>query len=76
MSKVVSINGPAADPDVVLENAKGEYSELMVIGWNNNDELEARATNLTVEQALLLIEKFKYNLMSNFYGTEEEDHQE
>jgi hypothetical protein len=59
----------AKDPDNVLEQAVGEYSELLVIGWDKEGNLDARATmDLKDGDALLLLELFKLNLLSGEYS--------
>lgn len=42
MSKVVPII-PCLDPDNVLESAKGNYKNVLLLGWNNDGEFDARA---------------------------------
>jgi len=53
-------------PDDVLEQAKGEFQNLVIIGWNHDGELDVRAsTNTSREETLWLIETFKRDLLFN-----------
>ena len=50
----------ARNPDDVLEQALGVYQNVVVIGWDHDGGLDARAsTNTTRENILWLIETFK-----------------
>jgi hypothetical protein len=63
MGKVVGIKGPAQDPDTVLERAKGEFSSVLVIGWDNDEMLDVRCSEtMTQHQCLWLIEIFKLGI--------------
>jgi hypothetical protein len=69
MGKVVGIKGPAQDPDTVLEEAKGEFSSVLVIGWDNDEMLDVRASlDLNQQQCLWLIEKFKQGMLNGAYA--------
>ena len=72
MSEVVKFYpaDAAKDPDNVLEQAMGNYSDVLVIGWDKNGELDARGT-LSLKDGgdvLWLIESFKNNLLSGEYA--------
>ncbi len=59
----------AKDADAVLEQAAGEFSEVLIIGWDKEGFLDARAT-LGLKDGgdlLWLIESFKMKLMSGDY---------
>ena len=59
----------AKDADAVLEQAAGNFSEVLVIGWDKEGILDARAT-LGLKDGgdiLWLIEAFKHKLMSGDY---------
>ena len=59
---------PALAPDQVLTEAVGEFESVLVIGYDHEGELDARASlNLTAAQILFLIERFKLNLLSGDY---------
>ncbi|MCA2013513.1 hypothetical protein LCM17_18630 [Cereibacter sphaeroides] len=63
----------AMNPDAVLEQAAGQYSEVLVIGWDKDGNLDARATLGLKDggDVLWLIEAFKHNLMSGAYLPDE-----
>jgi hypothetical protein len=71
MSKVVGIKGPAQDPDTVLEEAKGEFESVMVIGWDNDGEFAVSASgNLKAMDCLWLVEAYRFNLMNGDYDAD------
>lgn len=56
----------AKSADAVLEQAIGGFSEVLVIGWDNDGHIDARAT-LGLRDGgdmLWLIERFKAKLMN------------
>lgn len=61
------------DPDAVLEQAIGEYSDVLIIGWNKDGILDQRATKGLEDgrDMLWLIEKFKFNLLAGAYSGDE-----
>lgn len=55
MTNVVMLH-PAKDPDVVLQEAIGQYGSVCVIGWDVNGEMDLRVDlNLSVADAYLLM---------------------
>ena len=66
--------GAAKDPDNVLEQAIGQYKSVLIIGWDNDDKFDARAT-LDLKDGgdlLWLMELFKFKLLNgDFMGDEE-----
>ena len=63
------IPGAARYPDAVLEQAKGQYDAVMVLGYDYAGKLNVRATlNLNHAEILFLIETFKLKLLSGEYG--------
>jgi hypothetical protein len=59
----------AKDADNVLEQAAGNYSEVLIVGWDKDGNLDARAT-LGLKDGgdmLWLIEAFKVKLMNGDY---------
>jgi hypothetical protein len=59
----------AKDADAVLEQAQGNFSEVLIIGWDNDGMLDARAT-LGLKDGgdlLWLIELFKAKLIAGDY---------
>ena len=64
----------AENPDNVLEQAIGDYSEVLILGWDKDGNLDARATLGLKDggDVLWLIEAFKHKLMSgDFTGDDE-----
>ena len=64
----------AKDPDNVLEQAMGRYKSVLIIGWDNDGDFDARAT-LDLKDAgdaLWLTELFKFKLLNgDFMGDDE-----
>ena len=60
----------AASADAVLEQAAGEFSEVLIIGWDKEGMLDARATLGLSDggEILWLIEAFKRGLMAGEYS--------
>ena len=58
----------STNPDHVLEQATGDYNNLVIIGLNKAGQLDVRANDsLTKAQILWLIEEFKHNLLNGDY---------
>jgi hypothetical protein len=69
MGDIVSIKGAAQDPDHVLEESKGEFGSVLVIGWDHEGQLDVRASlNLDAKDCLWLVEQFKHGLISGDYS--------
>ena len=64
----------AKDPDNVLEQAMGQYKSMIIIGWDNDGDFDARATlNLKDGGDLLwLMEIFKFKLLNGEFEEVEE----
>ena len=64
----------AENPDAVLEQAVGEYTNVLIIWWDKDGELDARASLGLKSNAdlLWLLECFKANLMSGVYSDGED----
>ena len=70
MAKVINLR-PALDPDEVLKNAQGEYESVLIIGYDHEGQLDARASlNIDHKEALWLAEAFKNNLINGEYNSE------
>ena len=53
----------AKNPDAVLEQAIGCYDKVLVLGWDADGNLDARAsTNASKKDLLWMIEGFKLDL--------------
>ena len=65
MSKIIKLypKNAAANPDNVLEQAIGAYDKVLVLGWDANGNLDARAsTNASMKDLLWMVEGFKLDL--------------
>lgn len=66
MSNIAFIGNAALNPDNVLEQAKGNYESVVIIGYDKDGYLDGRAsTNLTRENILWLVEQFKHRQVLN-----------
>lgn len=55
----------AKDPDLVLEQAIGDYQDVLVLGWLKDDTLCCRSNlSLSTAEALHLMELFKKDLLT------------
>lgn len=63
----------AKDPNNVLEQAINQYESVIVLGWDKEGFLDARAsTNLSHEQVLWIISKFTHKLLNGDYAGEDD----
>lgn len=68
-SNVIGIGNAASNPDNVLEQAKGELQTVVILGYDKTGHLDCRvSTNLTKEEILWIVEKFKHDLLMNLTG--------
>lgn len=70
MSNVIKFypSNAAENPDAVLEQAIGEFESVLVIGYNNDGELDARASlNLSREKILWMMRSFEMQLLNCEY---------
>tara|TARA_R110001592_G_scaffold323494_1_gene602802 strand:- start:295 stop:519 length:225 start_codon:yes stop_codon:yes gene_type:complete len=72
MSNVIHINPPQATANEILELCKDQYEDLLVLGWDEDENLSARASSaLDNKELLYIIELFKIALLtSNVEGVE------
>jgi len=70
MVNIVNFPTTASDnPDTVLGAAVGAYKSVVVIGYDMNGCLDARAsTNLVSKDVLWLVESFKMRLLAGDYS--------
>lgn len=55
----------ARNPDAVLEQAIGHYEKVLILGWDKDGFLDARASSNTDKKELLWwLEGFKLDLFS------------
>ena len=72
MSKVTKVEFKTGEvslePDSVLEKAKGNYTSVLVIGWDNDGYLDVRSTNnLDQKDCLYLAQMFSNKLLNGDY---------
>ena len=70
MSNVVDFfpNNAAENPDNVLEQAKGQYQDVFILGYDADGDIDARSSlGFSKAEILFLIESFKHRLMSGEY---------
>lgn len=57
------------DADTVLEKAKGNYTSVLVIGWDKYGYLDTRSTNnLDQKDCLYLAQMFAHKLLNGDYA--------
>ena len=65
---------PELDPDGTLEDAKGHYMDVLIIGWNKEEALECRATSTWgMSDMLWAMEQFKMMMLLGQAGEDEDD---
>ncbi len=58
-------------PDDVLEKSKGNYSSVLIIGWDVDGILDVRSTNnLDQKDCLYLAQMFSNKLLNGDYAPE------
>jgi len=70
MGDIVTLRQPdaAKDPDVVLECALGNYGSVLVLGYDKDGFLDARASlNLDKKEIMWLISVFQHKLLNGDY---------
>lgn len=71
MSNVIKFRGKdaAINPDAVLEQAIGQYDSTIVIGWNKDGVLDARASlNLDHADIHWMLSAFQHKLLNGDYS--------
>ena len=57
MSNVVNLMPTQATADEVLEDCKGDFNHLLVLGWTEDDALTAKATeSMDFKETMYLVE--------------------
>jgi|TARA_B110000858_G_scaffold173314_1_gene205027 hypothetical protein len=72
MSNVIHINPPQASANEILEICKDQYADLLVLGWDEDENLSARASSaLDTKELLYIVELFKIAILNaNVEGLE------
>ena len=60
MSNVINLMPPKATANEMLEDCKGDFEHVLVIGWTPDDSLTAKSTtSMDMKEIIYLIEVFK-----------------
>lgn len=60
MSNIINLMPEDATADEVLEDAKGSYKDVLILGWDDEGMLNAKSTtSLDVKELVYMIEVFK-----------------
>ena len=60
MSNIINLMPEDATADEVLEDAKGSYKDVLILGWDKEGMLNAKSTtSLDVKELVYMIEVFK-----------------
>ena len=64
----------SANPDDVLDQAKGEFEDVLIIGWAKDGTLDARASNFFEPKGAVfhIIETFKHEMLCGVYDKPED----
>lgn len=64
----------AKDPDLVLEQAKGLFNDVFVMGYDEGGEMDARASmDFSVKDILFCMDIFRFKLLNGEYETHTPD---
>ena len=70
MSNVIKMVPDQATADEIFEDCKGEYNEVLIIGWDNENLLKAKSSgSLDIKDIIYMLEVFKQALISTGYET-------
>ncbi len=56
------------NPDAIFEEAVGDYSAALVIGWDKDGDFSVRSSIVDGAELLWLVESFKTQLMNGDYS--------
>ena len=60
MGNVIQINPPQATANEILDLCKDQYQDLLVLGWDEDDNLTARASNSLGNPELLYLSVYLF----------------
>lgn len=67
-NNIVKLVSNDADADEILEDSKGKYKEVFVLGWGKDDYLTGRGSKtLDNRELLFMLEIFKNTLLNAAY---------
>jgi hypothetical protein len=65
MSNVINLMPTQATADEVLEDCKGDFEHVLVIGWTPEEQLTAKATtSMDLRETIYLLEVFKHAVIT------------
>jgi len=67
MSNIIKLAPEAADADDILEDAKGNFKELIIIGWDKRDDFlrAMSSSSLSSADTIFLMKLFETALVTN-----------
>ena len=67
MSNIIKLAPEAADADDILEDAKGNFKELIIIGWDKKDDFlrAMSSSSLSSADTVFLMKLFETALITN-----------
>ena len=69
---VFSLMPVQATADEVLEDCKGQFDQLLALGWSKDGALVAKATSaMDVKETVYLLETFKHAVIQAGYHIDE-----
>ena len=69
---VISLMPVQATADEVLEDCKGQFDQLLALGWAKDGSLVAKATSaMDVKETVYLLETFKHAVIQAGYHIDE-----
>ena len=72
MSNVVSLVPEQASADEIFEDCKGQYKEVLIIGWDHENLMKAKSSaSLDIKEVVYMLEVFKQALINTGYETRE-----
>jgi len=73
MAEIIRFPGPMT-PDEILEAAKGDYEDLLLIGWNKNGDMQVYTSSQLYQNqdVLWLVMVFINRLLNGELDDEEE----
>ena len=71
MSNVISLLPEEATADEVLDECKGEFEQILVLGWTEEGMMSAKSTSsLDIKEIIYMIEVFKSVVISSGHEVE------
>jgi len=69
---IINLVPEQVSADEVLESCQGEYSSVLVLGWGEDNSLQARTTQgLDTKELVYMMELFKQAILRTGYRLDE-----